>query len=51
MLSQHPDILRRLREEIINKAGSSRRPTYDDLRDMKYMRAVINGESYAKLQP
>ena len=51
MLSQHPDILRRLREEIINKVGSSRRPTYDDLRDMKYMRAVINGESYAKLQP
>jgi hypothetical protein len=48
MLSQHPDVLRRLREEILNKVGSSRRPTYDDMRDMKYMRAVINGESCAK---
>jgi len=43
MLSQHPDILRRLREEILIKIGSSRRPTYDDFRDMKYLRAVLNG--------
>ncbi|KAK7445176.1 Protein kinase alk2 [Stygiomarasmius scandens] len=42
MLSQHPDILRRLREEILIKIGSSRRPTYDDFRDMKYLRAVLN---------
>ncbi|KAH7930329.1 cytochrome P450 [Leucogyrophana mollusca] len=42
MLSQHPEVLRRLREEILSKIGSSRRPTYDDMRDMKYMRAVIN---------
>jgi len=48
MLSQHPDVLRRLREEILNKVGSSRRPNYDDMRDMKYMRAVINGEFHAK---
>ncbi|EIW81954.1 cytochrome P450 [Coniophora puteana RWD-64-598 SS2] len=42
MLSQHPDVLRRLREEILTKVGSSRRPSYDDMRDMKYMRAFIN---------
>jgi cytochrome P450 len=48
MLTQHPDVLRRLREEILSKVGSSRRPTYDDMRDMKYLRAVINGESYSK---
>lgn len=42
MLAQHPDVLRRLREEILSKVGSSRRPTYDDMRDMKYLRAVIN---------
>jgi cytochrome P450 len=42
MLTQHPDVLRRLREEILSKVGSSRRPTYDDMRDMKYLRAVIN---------
>jgi len=51
MLSQHPDVLSRLREEILKKLGSLRRPTYDDLRDMKYMRAVINGESYQKATP
>ncbi|KAG1875454.1 cytochrome P450 [Suillus subalutaceus] len=42
MLAQNPDVLRRLREEILSKVGSSRRPTYDDVRDMKYLRAVIN---------
>ncbi|KAI6039227.1 cytochrome P450 [Pisolithus marmoratus] len=42
MLSQHPDILKRLRAEVLSKVGSSRRPTYDDVREMKYMRAVIN---------
>ncbi|TFK48292.1 cytochrome P450 [Heliocybe sulcata] len=42
MLSQHPDVLTRLREEILNKVGPSRRPSYEDLRDMKYLRAVIN---------
>ncbi|KAE9399487.1 cytochrome P450 [Gymnopus androsaceus JB14] len=42
MLSQHPQILSRLREEILTAIGPSRRPTYDDLRDMKYLRAVLN---------
>ncbi|KIJ19741.1 hypothetical protein PAXINDRAFT_67438 [Paxillus involutus ATCC 200175] len=42
MLSQHPDVLARLREEILTKVGSSRRPTHDDMRDMKYLRAFIN---------
>ncbi|KAH7888186.1 cytochrome P450 [Phlebopus sp. FC_14] len=42
MLSQHPDVLARLREEILTKLGSSRRPTHDDMKDMKYLRAVIN---------
>ncbi|KAI3618141.1 alcohol dehydrogenase [Moniliophthora roreri] len=42
MLSQHPKIFRRLREEIFTKIGSSRRPTFDDFRDMKYLRAVLN---------
>lgn len=42
-LSQHPDVLQRLREEILEKVGSTRRPDYDDIREMKYLRAVING--------
>ncbi|KAI6003547.1 cytochrome P450 [Pisolithus orientalis] len=42
MLSQHPDVLERLYAEVLSTVGCSRRPTYDDVREMKYMRAVIN---------
>ncbi|KAI6099104.1 cytochrome P450 [Pisolithus sp. B1] len=42
MLSQHPDVLKRLRAEVVSKVGNSRGPTYNDVREMKYMRAVIN---------
>lgn len=44
MLAEHPDILRRLREEILTGIGPDRKPTYADLREMKYLRAVLNGE-------
>jgi len=43
MLAEHPEVLRRLRQEILEKIGSQRRPTHDDFRDMKFLRAVING--------
>ena len=43
MLAEHPEVLRRLRQEILEKIGPQRRPTYDDFRDMKFLRAVING--------
>ena len=46
-LSQHPDVLKRLRQEILDHVGPTRRPTYDDIRDMKYLRAVLNGTSSA----
>ncbi|KAI5991795.1 cytochrome P450 [Pisolithus albus] len=42
MLSQHPDVLKRLRAEILSTVGRSGRPTYDDVQKMKYLRAVIN---------
>ncbi|KAI6099097.1 cytochrome P450 [Pisolithus sp. B1] len=42
MLSQHPKVLERLRTEVLSKVGSSGRPTYDDVRGVKYMRVVIN---------
>jgi len=42
-LAMYPAVMTRLRGETLDKIGSSRRPTYDDIRDMKYMRAVING--------
>ena len=43
MLAEHPEVLRRLRQEILEKIGAQKRPTYDDFRDMKFLRAVING--------
>ncbi|KAA1476745.1 cytochrome P450 [Dentipellis sp. KUC8613] len=42
LLSQHPAVLRRLRAEILDTVGSARGPTLEELREMKYLRAVIN---------
>ncbi|KAI0368069.1 cytochrome P450 monooxygenase pc-3 [Pilatotrama ljubarskyi] len=42
LLSQHPAVLKRLREEILEHVGPARRPTYDDIRNMKYLRAFLN---------
>ncbi|KAF9491473.1 cytochrome P450 [Pleurotus eryngii] len=41
-LSTHPEVFVRLRNEVIEKVGANKRPTFDDIRDMKYLRAVIN---------
>ncbi|GBE87187.1 cytochrom P450 [Sparassis latifolia] len=41
-LAQHPHILRRLRQEVLAEVGTSRRPTHDDIREMKFLRAFIN---------
>ena len=43
MLSEHPDVEKRLRQEIYDKVGQTGRPRYDQMREMKYMRAFING--------
>lgn len=42
-LSEHPDILMKLREEILMKVGPTRRPTFDDVKGCRFLRAVING--------
>ncbi|PPQ75632.1 hypothetical protein CVT26_001552 [Gymnopilus dilepis] len=42
MLSEHPSILQRLRQEVLDVVGETRRPTFEDMKDMKYLRAVIN---------
>ncbi|KAI0774073.1 cytochrome P450 monooxygenase pc-3 [Fomes fomentarius] len=42
LLCQHPHILQRLRDDIIKHVGIFRRPTYDDIRNMKYLRAFLN---------
>ncbi|KAF5341462.1 hypothetical protein D9758_013949 [Tetrapyrgos nigripes] len=41
VLSQRPDIYSRLKAEVNEKVGN-RRPTYEDTRDMKYLRAFLN---------
>jgi hypothetical protein len=44
MLTEHPDIEKRLREEIFKFVGPTATPTYDNMRDMKYTRAFLNGK-------
>ncbi|KAJ7620599.1 cytochrome P450 [Mycena polygramma] len=41
-LAMYPKVLTRLRQEILNIVGPSARPSYDDIKEMKYLRAVIN---------
>ncbi|KAG6915766.1 hypothetical protein DXG01_009971 [Tephrocybe rancida] len=45
LLAMYPAVHARLRDEVLAKVGPTRRPDYDDIRDMKYLRAVINGSS------
>ncbi|KAJ6553127.1 cytochrome P450 [Mycena capillaripes] len=42
MLAEHPKVLTKLRDEILRAVGPAQRPTYDNFRDMKYLRAVLN---------
>ncbi|KAK0217130.1 cytochrome P450 [Armillaria fumosa] len=41
MMCEHLDMVTRLRSEILGKVGN-RQPTYEDIRDMKYLRAFLN---------
>lgn len=38
----YPHVLHRLREEILERVGPTNRPSYEDIKEMKYLRAVIN---------
>ncbi|KAL9710687.1 hypothetical protein Ac2012v2_006225 [Leucoagaricus gongylophorus] len=42
ILSQYPHVMDRLRQEVLTHVGPTSRPTFDDIRDMKYLRAVLN---------
>jgi cytochrome P450 len=41
-LSRNPNVVARLRKEIINQVGLERQPTYRDLKDMKYLQNIMN---------
>ncbi|KAF8164307.1 cytochrome P450 [Pholiota molesta] len=42
MLCENPKIAERLHKEIADTVDGNNRPTYDNIRDMKYLRAFIN---------
>ena len=44
MLADHPDILARLRKEILDALGPNGRINHENVRGMKYLRAVLNGK-------
>ncbi|KAH6893965.1 cytochrome P450 monooxygenase pc-1 [Coprinopsis sp. MPI-PUGE-AT-0042] len=42
LLARHPEVMKRLRAEVLERVGPSRRPDFDDLKELKYLRAVLN---------
>ncbi|KAI0779781.1 cytochrome P450 monooxygenase pc-2 [Fomes fomentarius] len=42
LLCLHPEVFRRLRAEVLDKIGATQMPNFEDIRSMKYLRAVIN---------
>jgi cytochrome P450 len=45
MLADHPDVFARLRNEVLETLGPNGKVSPQNLREMKYLRAVLNGES------
>jgi cytochrome P450 len=41
-LSMDPSITAKLRQEIINTVGLERQPTYEDLKNMRYLQHILN---------
>jgi cytochrome P450 len=51
ILAMYPNIRDRLREEVLNDVGPNREPTFDDIRNMKYLRAFVNGACRPAIPP
>jgi cytochrome P450 len=41
-MATHPEVAKKLRSEVLEHCGSQGTPTYESIRKLKYMRAVIN---------
>ena len=41
-LSHRPEVVSRLRQEVLNTLGPNKAPTYDDLKNMKYLQHCLN---------
>ena len=44
MLAEHPDVLARLRKEVLEILGPNGKVGPENLKEMKYLRAVLNGK-------
>jgi hypothetical protein len=40
-MARHPDVFKKLREEIIQTVGLEQAPTYSDLKNMKYLQVRL----------
>ena len=47
-LSYHPDVYTKLREEVLSTIGADGKPTYEDLKNMKYMTYCLSESIYHK---
>jgi len=45
MLAEHPGVFARLRSEVLETLGPNGKVGLQNVRDMKYLRAVLNGQS------
>ena len=45
VLSMEPEILERLRQEVLDVVGPEAAPTIDTIKELKYMKACTNGEA------
>jgi cytochrome P450 len=43
LMAMHPEVMIRLRQEILDKVGPTRMPNQSDIKYLTYLRAVING--------
>lgn len=44
MLADHPNVFARLRNEVLETLGSTGKVNPENLKEMKYLRAVLNGK-------
>ncbi|KAG6908239.1 hypothetical protein DXG01_005632 [Tephrocybe rancida] len=42
LMATHPHVAERMRAEVLEHCGPDKAPTYDQIRGLKYMRAVLN---------
>jgi len=47
MLAEHPDVFPRLRNEVLETLGPNGKVSPQNLREMKYLRAVPNCEPHS----